>query len=215
MRRIAILTIMLLGSWTVFSLLAVRGAVDEAANDRAGGKEANPFANVPYVVTGGDGPAHGCYFAKCVPLDVERTRGTTKIYRAGVEVDQLLDSYDWYAPRQFRVGIWIGWVESAGKMAVMRMHDEPGEFGANRVELSFYLGGKLLKSYTVKDLLALGANPKPQEFAGVAGAKRAYLDYKVPGWGGRKPGEYAYSIVTDKLIYFDAQTGEVMGDSDK
>ena len=140
-------------------------------------EEKKPGGSRPYVVTSHQ---DGLYYAKSVPADEsgQSAQGTTKVYRVGRDGDELLDTYPWYAPRGVKTGMLLDWSPTAGKVAIMRMHDEDVPFAMDRVELTFYLGGKLLKSYTVKDLAALGVRPVAQAASGVM---RRWLGYGIAG----------------------------------
>ena len=165
----------------------------------------------PYVVTG----LGGGYYVKSAPEDEARegtTKGTTRIYRVRKDADELIDSYDWYAPRERQPGLVMGWSPIAGKIAVMRIHDEPAPLTDERVELSFYIGGKFLKSYTVKDLVALGANSPGQDHRKFTDEIRLSLEYKVlPCEQVPTTNDYRFAIQVagDKKILFDILTGDV------
>lgn len=92
----------------------------------------------PYVHASPD----GAFYARCVPGGPAGKARTT-VYRVGREKDEVLDTYDWFAP----FGVALGWTPD-GKVAVMA---RPGP-----AELSFHLGGKLLVAYTADDLRKLG-----------------------------------------------------------
>jgi len=199
----------------MLALLAGRGAGGDPAGEGSGGTRgtaAKRDGNFAYVVPGLDGR----FYAKSVPEKNMGTKGTTKVYRVGMDGDELLDSYDWYAPKQFQIGMELGWSPIAGKIAVIRMHDEPEALADDRVELSFYIGGKFLKSYTVKELVALGMSPLGHDAGKKGEGMREWVDYRVAGWElGRKPNEYFWSIVMGdgKKVLFDPLTGEVAGDA--
>jgi hypothetical protein len=106
-----------------------------------------PAPNRPYVQSGPD----GVFYARCIPEGNLGAEGTTKVYKVGREKDELLDTYDWYAP----FGVTLGWSPTAGKVAVMA-RDGKQVAGAEKVYLSFHLGGKHLASYTAEDLRKLG-----------------------------------------------------------
>src|SRR4051794_15885402 len=106
-----------------------------------------PVPNRPYVQSGPDGGS----YARGIPDANTGSAGTTKVYEVGREKDVLHDTYDWYAPG----GVVLGWSPIAGKVAVMVRGGKQVD-GAEPVELSFHLGGKLLASYTAEDLRKLG-----------------------------------------------------------
>jgi hypothetical protein len=164
----------------------------------------------PYVVTGFD----GMFYAKAVPAEASGTKGTTKIYRVGAKEDTLLDSYDWYAPNRFDGWIVLGWDSNTGKVSVMRIHQEPEDAADNRVELSFYAGGKRLLTYSTKDLLDMGF----KKVARMSTAERRpdRLDIKVIGCkqvaSPKEPGNIGYAFILStsdsQLVHFDISTGE-------
>jgi hypothetical protein len=151
-----------------------------------------PVANRPYVQSG----AEGVFYARCVPADDAGPAGTTKVYKAGHEKDELIDSYDWYAPG----GVTLGWSPTAGRVAAMARGSEPGS------ELSFYLGGRKLASYTVEDLGKLGVElAKRRSTAG----PEVRAEFRVVGCE-QVPGTNGYDFVIEskgKRLAFDVVTG--------
>jgi hypothetical protein len=160
----------------------------------------------PYVVAVPD----GFMYAKAVPTDPAGTKGTTRIFRVTAKEDELLDTYDWYAPVLFGGGITLGWSPIAGKVAVMRVHAESEPTADTRVELSFYLGGKRLLTYSTKDLLAMGF--KKQQLKLISDQRRLdTLDIKVIGCQQvPRTNDYHFVIATadGTPIHFDILTGE-------
>lgn len=163
----------------------------------------NRNGNRPYVVTA----SNGRLYARCVPAKDEGTEGTTKIYLVGKDKDELVASFGWYASKQGHCGIWFAWNAEAGKIALMRIHDEAEPLTDGRVEFSFYLGEKLLQSFTARHLIALGCEPKDR--VDTLG-RRAILGYAVAGYGfsaGEKP---SWAIVIGKrVVRFDPLTGDM------
>ena len=179
----------------------------EVAEDDTKDKEKPAKGSHPYVVTS----LQGSFYAKCTPKNEasESAGGTTKVYKVRNGSDKPLDSYAWYAPRQQKTGLLLEWSPTAKKVAIMRMHEEPEPFTAERIELSFYLGGKLLRSYTVKELVALGTNPEPGSHPDYT---RQWLRYRIAGnwaFGPRK--QRCWAVFTDsKQLYVDFVTGEIV-----
>lgn len=103
-----------------------------------------------YVTTMGE---QGAFYARCIPEEKKGGKGITQIFLVKKEGDELVTTYDWYN----RSGLVLGWSPKAGKVAVMRIRQEDGLPPEKQIELSFYLGDKLLKSYTTTDLIKLGA----------------------------------------------------------
>jgi hypothetical protein len=178
------------------SLLACLVLIGLAGSASASSKARGPF---PYVQSGPD----GVFYARCVPAQGGKGPGSTKIFRVRAEQDELLDSYDWYA----QAGVVLGWSPIEGKVAVMRVHREEREAAkpaAGQAEVSFYLGGKLLKSYTSRELVELGAE-EPMTRQGYEGA-----NYKVVGCE-QVPGTNRYLFVIEgkgkRRISFDIVTG--------
>lgn len=110
-------------------------------------------ANGPYVQSM-DGPS--VFYARCIPDENEGNKGTTTIYRVRKEADEKIDTYNWYSPE----GLVMGWSPIAGKVAVMSLR-EKAPTREKQIEFSFYLGGKLLHSYTTKDLENMGIKIGP------------------------------------------------------
>jgi len=147
--------------------------------------------NRPYVQSGPD----GVFYARCIPDAMTGSAGHTRVYSLGRDKDDLLETYDWYAES----GVTLGWSPIVGKVAVMARR--------NGAELSFYLGDKLLVSYTPDDLGKLGvevgkrrttAGPEVQAEFRVAGCEQ------VPGTN-----EYDFVIESKgKRLAFDILTGK-------
>ena len=108
-------------------------------------------ANLPYISTD-----DGLFYARCVPADRDGSAGTTVILEVGRETDRVVDRYDWYSRERVR----LGWSPLAGKIAVASRAELPGA-GRPPTQLSFHLGGKLLKSYTLEQLKPLGLGEHP------------------------------------------------------
>ncbi len=117
--------------------------------------EAKRAGNRAYVQT----IEYGYFYARCMPDGNEGDKGRTEIFRVHKDGDELIDIYDWY--NQGR--LCLGWSPIMGKVAVMRLRQEEHKEFDKQIELSFYLGGKFLKSYTTSDLIKHGAHvPKVQ-----------------------------------------------------
>lgn len=112
--------------------------------------EAKRAGNRPYVQAFPDG---GIFYARCLPDENEGDKGTTEILRVHKDGDKSIDKYEWYN----KYGLHLGWSPIVGKVAVMRFRQDEGKEFDKQIELSFYIGGKLLKSYTTADLVKLGA----------------------------------------------------------
>ena len=170
---------------------AGRAAADKLAAPRA------------YVQSGPD----GVFYARCVPsADAARSAaaGRTTVYEVEGERDRVLDRYDWYAPG----GVTLGWLPLSGKVAVAAVFDVAADAAGGwraQEQLRFSMGGRLLKSYTAADLIALGA----AERADSRGRRGAAL--RVAGCE-QMPGTNAYDFIADvgegRLLRFDITTGE-------
>jgi hypothetical protein len=151
----------------------------------AGATLADEAGNRPYVQSGPD----GALYARCVPDALTGSAGRTRVYSVGRDKDDLLETYDWYAR-----GVTLGWSPTAGKVAVMARR--------NGAELSFYLGGKQLASYTADDLGKLGVEiAKRQDPGGPV--------FRVVGCE-QIPGTNDYDFVIEskgKRLAFDITTG--------
>jgi len=109
---------------------------------------------VPIVLSSPDGT---CY-AKSIPTDVLGNTGVTKTYDVA-ETDKLRDTYDWY---HFDVYPWC-WIYRHGnhrEIGIVRV----GKWATGKaptlddVAIAFYIGGELVKSYSVAEL----AGPLPR-----------------------------------------------------
>ena len=114
--------------------------------------KAKRAGNSPYVQATYDG---GFFYARCIPAEKEGSAGKTEILRVRKDGDEVIDRYEWYNGGRIR----LGWT-SVGKIAVMRLRQEEYKEFDEQIELSFYLGGKFLKSYSTSDLIKLGADTK-------------------------------------------------------
>ena len=159
---------------TVLVAVAAAACADEAGNR-------------PYVQSGPD----GVFYARCVPDAVTGSAGRTRVYSVGRDKDDLLETYDWYAR-----GVTLGWSPTAGKVAVMARR--------NGAELSFYLGGKLLASYTADDLGKLGVEVTKRQNPG-GPVFRVVGCEQVPGTN-----DYDFVIESKgKRLAFDILTGKL------
>ncbi len=155
--------------------------------------------NRPYVQSGPD----GVFYARCIPQDTAGTAGFTDIYLVKRDPDELVDHYDWYSKH----GVVLGWSPIAGKVAVLARHKDTPTSPDKQVELTFHLGGKLLKTWTTADLVRLGAEVGLSDRDG--GGKRAEFQVvgceQIPGTN-----QYVFTIqlVKGKKLSFDILTGD-------
>lgn len=152
--------------------------------------------NYPYVQSG----LEGVFYARGVPAANQGLQGTTDIFRVEGEKDQHLDHYDWYALG----GVVLGWSPMAGQVAVLAQFHSPTANGDKHLELAFYLGGKLLRQWTIEDLAKLGLKVKytpmgRQADFHVVGCVQVPntndYDFVIKGQGC----EYAFDILTGEL----------------
>jgi len=185
----------------ILSCVALLGALSPAATLASGSSAAKAAANRPYV----ECLKGGAFYARCIPSGKFDSAGVTDIYRVGMEKDERIAHYEWYS----RDGLVLGWSPIAGEVAVMAHRSEPAESPDKQIELSFYLGGKLLRSWSTTDLQKLGATvdwvraEKPM----VRGA-----EFQLGGWEQiDNSNEYVFSVQFSggKKVSFDVLTGEV------
>lgn len=143
------------------------------------------------------------FYARCIPAGDSGDKGATTIFMVKRTDDERVDAYDWYN----RNGVVLGWSPIAGKVAVWRLRQDDSKPDPQRVEFSFYLGGKLLKSYTAQELIDRGSKFQDR----LPRLDHAPLDYRVLGCQ-QVPGtnDYNFSIeLRDGTpIHFDILTGE-------
>lgn len=162
--------------------------------------ESKPSPNRSYVQSGPD----GITYARCIPSELQGRKGTTTIYRVWSDKDEILDVYDWYSPQ----GLVLGWSPIAGKVAVMSLRGLRTSDLQKQIELSFYLGGKFLISYSTKDLANMGVGT----YSGVDGI---WADFKPLGCE-QIPGTNDYGFVIEarnRRIRFDILTGKLSENS--
>ncbi|MCW5822131.1 MAG: hypothetical protein KIT34_04970 [Cyanobacteria bacterium TGS_CYA1] len=157
-------------------------------------------ANMPMVISGLDGR----FYARCVPAKEDGSAGSTKIYRVESTKDILLDSYDFYPQH----GIWLGWSPKAGKVALMARLVEQNVDPNKQVELTFYLGGKKLNSYTSAQLWKMGAQKKLDMIGGNCAEISVRGCEQVPGTN-----DYDFVVRTGlkTVLRFDILTGKAKG----
>jgi hypothetical protein len=157
--------------------------------------------NRPYVTS----MKGGAFYARAIPSGKWDAAGFTDIYRVGMEKDERVAHYEWYT----REGLVLGWSPIAGDVAVMARLRVPTNAPDKQVELSFYFGGKLLRSWTTVDLQKLGV---PVGLAGEDGPATPCAEFRLGGCE-QIPGsnEYVFRIqfAGDKTASFDILTGEL------
>jgi len=153
--------------------------------------------NMPMVISGLDGR----FYVRCVPTKEDGGAGSTKVYRVESSKDVLLDSYDFYPQH----GIWIGWSPKAGKVALLTRLVEQNVDPNKQVELTFYLGGKKLNSYTTAQLLKMGAQKKIDMIGGNCAEISVRGCEQVPGTN-----DYDFVVRTGlkSVLRFDILTGK-------
>lgn len=164
--------------------------------------------NRPYVATFRE--PLGPFYARCLPAKPKGNDGTTQILVLRPEGDKVVTTYSWYNAG----GIEMGWSPTAGKVAVMRLRQDSGLPAEKQTELSFYLGDRLLRSYTTADLAKLGAKVERDAYAiesgfGVASTRAAYdVEGCEQAWSSN---DYYFKVRLDnkKALNFDILTGKL------
>src|SRR5438552_3365315 len=106
----------------------------------------------------------GAFYLRSIPSSDYGTEGKTQVFRVRKNGDELLDEY----PVYMRGELHLGWSPTLGKYCLV--HVEPERITSNndlakigKVScLSFYMGGKELAAYAVKDLEKMGLKDKVQ-----------------------------------------------------
>jgi hypothetical protein len=155
-------------------------------------------ARRPYVQSGPD----GVFYARCLPRDATGSAGSTSIYKVHAEKDELVDRYDWFTQR----GVVLGWSPIAGKVAVMALLEDSPTTPDKQVELSFYLGGAHLKSWTTAELEKLGAEVSFSHRGGQRAVFQVLGCEQIP-----RTNQYVFTIqlARDKKVAFDILTGDL------
>ncbi|MBA4386807.1 MAG: hypothetical protein C0404_02430 [Verrucomicrobia bacterium] len=168
---------------------------------------AKSAGNQPYVATFEE---QNGFYAKCIPAGNTGSEGTTQVMCLRPEGDELVTKYSWYN----RYGLVMGWSPKEGKVAVMRMRQDEGLAAEKQIEFSFYLGDRLLRSYTTADLVKLGAKVERDMNAIESGldasSKRAV--YHVEGCKQvSNTNDYYFRVRLDEThaLSFDILTGEL------
>ncbi len=185
----------------ILSCVALLLASSLGASIAGDASAAKAAANRPYV----ESMKGGAFYARCIPSGKFDSAGSTDVYRVGMEKDERVAHYDWYS----RDGLVLGWSPIAGEVAVMARRSEPADSPDKQIELGFYLGGKLLRSWSTAELQKLGATvgwvkaEKPM----VRGA-----EFQLGGWEQvDNSNEYVFTVqfAGGKKASFDILTGEV------
>ena len=167
-----------------------------------------PVASRTYVQSGLD----GAFYARCTPTAEEGSAGRTDVYTVGATDDRRIDRYDWYAPG----GVTLGWSPLTGKVAVLAVVAERRQEGDWRAqeELRFAIAGKVLRSYTNGELVALGAAEVISRPLGQRAEYRVVGCEQVPGTN-----EYDFIVKVaggtkgeGTTLRFDITTGELRPD---
>lgn len=165
---------------------------------------AKSAGNRPYVQSGPD----GAFYARCIPESTEGKSGSTTIYQVVKEKDKLVASYNWFAKN----GVVIGWSPIKGKVTTLAIQLDTNKVQAKQQELTMYLGEKLVKTVTTKDLLKLGAQIQTRRSANgpLNRAKFKVLGcFQVPGTN-----QYVYKVQLSKnrIISFDIVDGAIVSE---
>ncbi len=170
--------------------LLILGVLPSFAMKRAG--------NFPFVLSALDGR----FYARCIPAKDDGGAGSTKIFRVESAKDVLIDSYDFYPQH----GIWLGWSPKAGKIAVLSRLVEQSVDPKKQIELTCYLGGKKLASYTTDQLWKMGAQKKLDMVGGNCAEISVSGCEQIPGTN-----DYDFVIRTGLKTYLriDILTGKI------
>jgi len=139
----------------------------------------------------------GIFYARSIPKSSKGAEGKTDIHLVGADKDKILDSYNWYS----RHTLVLSWSPIAGKVAVLK-YDPENKTAA----LSFYIGGKFLKSYSHNDLKAFGVT-SIVEGCGTQMDLRIVGQEQVPGTN-----KYVFKVdfLSAKVKRFDIMTGDLV-----
>lgn len=153
--------------------------------------------NAPIVLSGLDGR----FYARCIPAGGDSSKGKTTIYRVEDPKDIVVDTYDFYPNH----GMWFGWSPKAGKVAVMTRLTEQNPDPKKQIELTFYLGGKKLSSYTTEQIWNMGATRKLDMVGGNCADIEIMGCDQIPGTN-----DYDFVLRTQKKLFirFDILTGK-------
>ena len=145
----------------------------------------------------------GQYYVRSIPEEKIGIKGTTKVYEVRNDSDELIDAYNFY----MKGDVFLGWSPKAGKFALVhiekdRVTEENWLQAIGKIsQITFYLGGQKLKSYTKDDLIFLGVLKEES---------RLNLDIKIKGIEQiLGTNDYVFSIEKSdqSAISFDITTG--------
>jgi hypothetical protein len=152
------------------------------------------IAKYPYVQSIGN------YYVKSVPSDSSGTKGTTRIYRVTDKNDEIVHTFDWYAPQ-------LALQRTDKGILLVRHGNWPRGHQANNDELAiaFYLNGKLLRSYSTLDIAGKPDNIIPSK------SHYTVIETHI-GFRNVEGKMYAYDIKTTdgRTISFNIDTGEII-----
>lgn len=162
--------------------------------------------NFPFVKSFFDGE----YYARCIPLKDTGSEGFTQVFRVRRGGDEIVNRYPWYN----RQGVSLAWSPKVGKIALLRVRQDwnTGKADDSLVVLSFYLDGRLLRSYTAKQLLDLGAKKRRQRGL----TQKEVVDFEVLGSKQVDlTNDYSFVVQLSKTerLYFDVLTGDLQARS--
>lgn len=159
----------------------------------------------------------GRYYARCIPEAIDKL-GTTTIYQVESEGDKVIDRYHWFERFRYPGQLFIQQVgydpnRATPIIAILRMHnDRNAESREKQVELSLYLQGKCIESFTTKQLQDLGADVKT--YTGERIADGDYAVYKFNGFDASNMKDHIYGCfsitIGDKIFLIDIAKGDVV-----
>jgi hypothetical protein len=140
------------------------------------------------------------------PRDKWGTRGKTRVYQRGRWNDKVLHTYKWYA--------WRILVEKTPSgVALVRFGPWPGGTYASEEAhaFSFYLGGKLLKSYSTLEIAGSPSNVLPSTSHHIAFRNSTSIRFNA----NTSRYEFKTETLDGQLLTFNVETGQLISRSDK
>ena len=150
--------------------------------------------NTSFIVTSKWG---SCY-AKSIPDEDFGIKGKTFIFKAEKEKDTLIDQYDWYSRSLYLLE------GSQGVLVVRLFYTPAGHTLKDLNAIAFFRGGKLLREYTVLDIIS---DPKKI----IHSTSSIHIFDKIHGfeWDENKNFVFVVETVDGRTLFFDTDTGEM------
>jgi hypothetical protein len=148
---------------------------------------------------------NGRYYAKSIPEGNDLAKGKTYVYRVRKSEDELLYTYDWFASQIYllnnsliRLGPW-----ARGSEAIQ-----------SDLGIGFYSRGKLLKEYSMLDIVNMG-------YEDANNIQRSFSHYtvfeKILGYQWSGATRYYFDVKTHEgqTLSFNIETGKLRTEEDK